>query len=514
MKKIAIDFSKSAGPVKPVHSVGQGPVLPGFKMPDFSMFRHLKEAGVPYARLHDVGGWFGGNLYVDIPNLFRDFDADENDPASYDFAFTDIYLAALVENGVEPYYRLGVTIENFAETIGKAYRIHPPKDFKKWARICEHVIRHYTEGWAGGFKYKITYWEIWNEPDDFIDERNQMWRGTWRQFCELYEVASKHLKAKFPHLKFGGYGKCTSYYANNLVDGETPTEEEMYRHRCFEEFCAFVAKRKCPLDFFSFHGYFKPRYVASNARYHRKLLRDAGLGGVELHLNEWLCGDRSGYFWRRASLASAIAAFVASCQLAKDLAIANIYDARCDARSSYAPLFDGIARQPGKAFYAFKYFNVLYRLGHAVKCEVDGGQGSDGLWCVAATGRRPSACHPAPSLLSCACCPSPGSKRATASMAPLLSYACCPSPGNKRTTASMAPVLSYACCPSPGDKRTTSGRAAAFIVNDSPKPCRLDADFGGLTPVSCRIVDSSRTDVEIPLPDALPPHSLLLAQFA
>ncbi len=81
MRHISIDFSKTAGPVKPVHSTGQGPLLPG-KAPDFSMFRYLKEAGVPYARLHDVGGWFGGNLYVDIPNLFRDFDADENAPAS------------------------------------------------------------------------------------------------------------------------------------------------------------------------------------------------------------------------------------------------------------------------------------------------------------------------------------------------------------------------------------------------------------------------------------------------
>ncbi len=108
---ISIDFGKSAGPVKPVHSTGQGPLLFG---PDFSMFRYLKEAGVPYARLHDVGGMFGQNLWVDIPNIFRDFDAEENDPKNYDFTFTDLYLEALVENGVEPYFRLGVTIENYA----------------------------------------------------------------------------------------------------------------------------------------------------------------------------------------------------------------------------------------------------------------------------------------------------------------------------------------------------------------------------------------------------------------
>ena len=53
---------------------------------------YLQQANMPYSRLHDVGGAFGGNRFVDIPNLFRDFDADENDPTSYDFAFTDVLL--------------------------------------------------------------------------------------------------------------------------------------------------------------------------------------------------------------------------------------------------------------------------------------------------------------------------------------------------------------------------------------------------------------------------------------
>ena len=67
---IDIDFKTETGPVKPVHAAGQGPLLRG-QAPDFSMFRYLKEAGVPYARLHDVGGMFGQNLWVDIPNIFR-----------------------------------------------------------------------------------------------------------------------------------------------------------------------------------------------------------------------------------------------------------------------------------------------------------------------------------------------------------------------------------------------------------------------------------------------------------
>jgi len=485
-RRLSIDFGKTIGPVKPVHSTGQGPLLQRGEAPDFSMFRHLKEAGVPYARLHDVGGMFGGNLWVDIPNIFRDFDADENDPASYDFTFTDLYLAALVENGVEPYFRLGVTIENYARSVGKAYRIFPPKDFKKWARVCEHVIRHYTEGWANGCRYKITYWEIWNEADDRPDDRNPMWLGTWRQFCEFYEVAAKHLKAKFPRLKIGGYGRCTAHHVTFEMSGEPVPEEEAYRERCFESFCDFIKERRPPLDFFSFHGYINPDLVAPHTDYHRRMLRKAGYGNVEIHLNEWLCGDRSGYFWRRASLSSVIAAFIAACQHAKNLKIANIYDAKC-ALSAYAPLFDPILKKPGKAFYALKYFNALYRLGKAVKCEVDGGQGADGLWCVAARG---GASRPGEPLRA----ESPRSQRGGG----LQTAGCDWRSGDRH------PSLSQSGSP----------RAAAFIVNDSPTPCQIDADFGGRKPAACRIVDAKRTDAEIPFPATLPPHSFLLVEFA
>ena len=153
MPTINVDFSKAKGKIKRMHAVGQPPFSGGFNKFDFSHMQILKDANIPYSRLHDVGGAFGGNRFVDIPNIFRDFDADETLPENYDFAFTDEIIKALVSYGVEPYFRLGVTIENQANI--KAYRIHPPKDYDKWARICEHIVRHYNEGWANGFHYNI-----------------------------------------------------------------------------------------------------------------------------------------------------------------------------------------------------------------------------------------------------------------------------------------------------------------------------------------------------------------------
>ena len=122
MAKIKVDFSKITGKMKPVHAVGQPPIM-GWS--NTSMFHFLTEAGIPYSRLHDVGGCFGGARFVDIPNVFPDFNADPEDPASYDFTWTDPLITGLVEAKVEPYYRLGVTIEN--EVWRKAYRVNASK---------------------------------------------------------------------------------------------------------------------------------------------------------------------------------------------------------------------------------------------------------------------------------------------------------------------------------------------------------------------------------------------------
>ena len=72
--RIVVDPGSVLGPVKPVNGVGQPPMVGA--LDDWELMPFLKEAGVPYSRLHDVGGWLGQGLFVDITNLFPDFDAD------------------------------------------------------------------------------------------------------------------------------------------------------------------------------------------------------------------------------------------------------------------------------------------------------------------------------------------------------------------------------------------------------------------------------------------------------
>ena len=94
MKKLNVDFSNITGKVRPLHSVGQPP---WFGV-DGRYLHYLTDANIPYSRLHDMGGAYGGSIYVDIPNIFRDFDADPDNPDSYDFAFTDNLITKMYEN--------------------------------------------------------------------------------------------------------------------------------------------------------------------------------------------------------------------------------------------------------------------------------------------------------------------------------------------------------------------------------------------------------------------------------
>ena len=351
-------LSRTVRKMKPVHGVGQPPFIGR----NYKLFQCLRDAHVPYSRLHDVGGAVSGQgIYVDIPNVFKDFDADPSNPDSYSFAFTDDLLHALVTNGVAPYFRLGVSIENYVVELGPR-KIFPPKDSLKWAKICEGVVRHYTEGWANGFKWRIDYWEIWNEPDgEEPPESNAMWRGTFKQYLDLYGTAQRHLKAKFPHLKFGAYGSC----GFEALCSSWKPERAAHHMRCFNEFLDYIRKNNCPPDFFSFHCYGPWWKIEKQANHARRELDKAGLKDVPIHPTEWLSAHGVGTAQQAALLADTIVRLQAS-----PIDLATIYDARCGS-GMYSPLFDPAKWAPRKAYYAFRAFGDLYALGTeaAVACS-------------------------------------------------------------------------------------------------------------------------------------------------
>ena len=345
--------------MKPLHGVNNSPGALRKPVQSFT------DAGIPYMRTHDTMGAFGGTHYIDVPNIFRDFDADENDPESYDFAFTDAYIGNIIKSGTKIFFRLGVTIENNWDI--KAYNIYPPKDFHKWARICEHIIRHYNEGWANGFNHNIEYWEIWNEP-----ENPPMWRGTKEQFYEFYSVAANHLKKCFPNLKFGGYAGCGFSY----VTGHQKSAFYKSFVTFFDEFLDYISapETKAPLDFYSWHIYIAdPNVIAAHAKYVREKLDEKGFTETEHMLNEWnrMYADvPENYEEMQNQKGASFCAQAFAIMQESSLDKAMYYDAYPARR--YCGLYSFPGYRPTKTYYSFYAFNRLYRLGDCVGVKVFG----------------------------------------------------------------------------------------------------------------------------------------------
>lgn len=352
---ISIDFTKPTGSLKSLHGLNNGPISFGGMLDNRHRFREL---GVPWARLHDTN--WPHPREVDVPQIFPNFDADPDAPASYCFGPTDDYLRSILATGARIIYRLGTSIEHYPR---RRYT-HPPADYTRWARICLGIVRHYTEGWADGIPNAVEYWEIWNEADI----GKPMWSGDYDQYMELYRVTATMLKAYNPKLRIGGP-------AHGILDKPG-----------LPQFMAYCRDHRLPLDFYSWHLYARhPDEFVTQARRIRRLLDEHGFAGIPTLLTEWnflpagweiMCSQDE--FMRREKFerlkTEEGAAFCASTLIRmqdEPIDIMNYYDGQ--ALTWFCGLFDyyGV---PTKTFHAFHAFKELLACPErvAVTCDISG----------------------------------------------------------------------------------------------------------------------------------------------
>ena len=93
---VTIDPAQILGPVKYMNAVNNGPkkAPPSQRSENFTAYR---AARIPFARIHDANysSAYGAPHTVDVSAVFPDFDADADDPRSYDFVRTDAYLQTI-----------------------------------------------------------------------------------------------------------------------------------------------------------------------------------------------------------------------------------------------------------------------------------------------------------------------------------------------------------------------------------------------------------------------------------
>lgn len=263
---VTVDFSKNSGKIKPMNCINGGPRSGGFDLA-YDVSEEFSSMGIPFVRTSLPAGEYGLNQFINIHCIFPDFDADEELEESYNFLPTDQYIAAIRACGAEIFYRLGES----AEPYGKKLFVGAPRDPEKWARICEHIIMHYNEGWANGFKYNIKYFEIWSAPDSA-----QGFVGDPMEYFELYRITANHLRERFPRIRIGGYGARGFASLNRL----SANEEMKAAIPFMQQFLSYITREatSAPLDFFTWECHTaNPDELALHVKYARSYLDAAGL---------------------------------------------------------------------------------------------------------------------------------------------------------------------------------------------------------------------------------------------
>ncbi|MBO4513087.1 MAG: hypothetical protein J5746_09985 [Victivallales bacterium] len=360
MAKVTLFSDERLGKIKPLQCVNNGPVKKRptqcrGNQPDYA------EAHIPFMRAHDSSfcASYGGEHSVDVNLIFTNFDRDVDDPDAYDFTLTDEYFQNTLETGTQIFYRLGSKIEHWK----KKYNTKPPKDYLKWAQVCEHIIRHYNYGWADGFHWNIIYWEIWNEADmtDLCEkpEDSPCWGGTNEEFYKFYRVVAMHLKSCFPELKIGG--PALACQINEWLDNF---------------FASITAEPRVPLDFFSWHRYgtdVRADFI-ERSKIIREKLDKAGYTQAESILDEynyvrsWLADyDETIKAVGNEKGASLVAALMCAAQNSS-IDMMMYYDAR---PGVWNGLFDMYTFARRKGYYSIRFFSKLYEYGTQLRTESD-----------------------------------------------------------------------------------------------------------------------------------------------
>ena len=355
-KEVRLSFNKKSGRIKPLHCINGGPRSGGYDLP-FDFTEEFMDIGIPMVRTSDSAGEYGHNQYINVHCIFPDFDADETLEESYNFLPTDLYLASIRNTGAEIFYRLGESREPYSRKLfAKA-----PRDMEKWARICEHIIMHYNEGWANGFKMNIKFWEIWSAPDSY-----ECFASDKESYFELYRITANYLRERFPRIRIGAYGS-RGFYALNRLDA---TEQMKSYVPFMQQFFSYITAEatSAPLDFFTWACYTSnPEELAMHAKYARNYLDNAGLRRTRSILCEYNIAEHpeTPNALRPTSAAEIGACLIMAQKNPCDMLMYSTSDAQSKDNALFS-ISDFVNPHRYASYSVMKYMGNLYKLGTAI----------------------------------------------------------------------------------------------------------------------------------------------------
>lgn len=270
-----------------------------------------KNCGFEYVRFH---GLFHDDMCIYFPK--------KDGTVVYNWQYVDEVFDRMLEIGVKPFVELAFFPKEIARANGKTqfwWKANVSVDqnnFGKWHDLVKAFTQHVVERY--GINEVLTwYFEVWNEPNlnpGFLD-------GTKSDYFRLYKEAALAVKSVDNRLPIGG-PSTSNYIADKRYEGEVydkhksvfyaddQINKQQWKSPWMEEFLAFCAKEKLPLDFVTTHPYptdyaLDPetgrgkdaaRYVHStldDIKWLRSVLAKSNYPNVEIHLTEWSTSPNS-----------------------------------------------------------------------------------------------------------------------------------------------------------------------------------------------------------------------------
>lgn len=348
--------------------------------------------GVQYIRFHGIfhddmfvyRGSYGGGFGPDTPLA----------SPVYTFSYVNKVFDFLIDLGVRPFVEFGFMPRDLATETETLFwwgaHCSPPNDMARWAELVTRTVEH----WIGRYGLaEVRQWrfEVWNEPNLVP----HFWTGTKTEYFELYEQTVRAIKKIDPELRVGG--PATSVFVpDDRYKGEREDRSAMlataaaddvdaldWRPVWVEDFIAWCAERRLPVDFVSTHLY--PTDYAFGAdgqavqinRYAdatfddltllREIVRDSPYPDAEIHITEWSTSPSSRDFIHDTVFAAtAITRSYLQCAtLADSISYWTFTDVFEEGGAGIGPFHGGfgLVNEEGVHKPTFHAFTMLNRLG-------------------------------------------------------------------------------------------------------------------------------------------------------
>ena len=231
-----------------------------------------KECDFKYIRMH--------GLLTDDMGVYTE---DKKGNPQYSFQYIDKLYDFLLSINIRPFVELSFMPSALASGTKTVFwwkgNVTPPKDYKKWGELINHLVTHFTERY-GMDEVSKWYFEVWNEPN-----LKSFFTGTMDDYFKIYDTTVKEIKSVSKDYKVGGPATAESHWVKEII-----------------EHCS---KNNIPIDFISTHCYgvkdgkddkngdettvviADPTTIYGQMKESRKEINESSMPNLELHYTEW-----------------------------------------------------------------------------------------------------------------------------------------------------------------------------------------------------------------------------------